>query len=145
VKDFIGNEPFMLTYGDGVGDVDINQLVQFHQQHGKAITMTAVQPEGRFGSLQIDKSEKVTSFFEKPKGYGSWINAGFFVCQPEVFDYITGGDKTVFEREPLEELAKNEQLYTYKHYGFWKPMDTQRDKFQLEEMIEKDTAPWIKW
>lgn len=145
VKEYVGNEPFMLTYGDGVGDVDINQLVQFHQQHGKAITMTAVQPEGRFGSLQIDNNEKVTSFLEKPKGDGSWINAGFFVCQPEVFDYITGGDKTIFEREPLEELAKSEQLYTYKHHGFWKPMDTQRDKFQLEEMIEKGTAPWIKW
>lgn len=145
VKEYVGNEPFMLTYGDGVGDVDINQLVQFHQQHGKAMTMTAVQPEGRFGSLQIDNNEKVTSFLEKPKGDGSWINAGFFVCQPEVFDYITGGDKTIFEREPLEELAKNEQLYTYKHHGFWKPMDTQRDKFQLEEMIEKGTAPWIRW
>lgn len=145
VQNYIGNEPFMLTYGDGVGDIDINQLIQFHQKHGKAITMTAVQPEGRFGSLQIDKNEKVTSFLEKPKGDGSWINAGFFVCQPEVFDYITGGDSTIFEREPLEKLAKSEQLYTYKHQGFWKPMDTQRDKFQLEEMIEKGIAPWIKW
>ncbi|MFA5329295.1 MAG: glucose-1-phosphate cytidylyltransferase [Prolixibacteraceae bacterium] len=145
VKEYVGNEPFMLTYGDGVGDVDINQLVQFHQQHGKAITMTSVQPEGRFGSLQIDQTERVTSFLEKPKGDGAWINAGFFVCQPEVFDYIKGGDKSIFEREPLEELAKSEQLYTYKHHGFWKPMDTQRDKFQLEEMIEKGTAPWIKW
>lgn len=145
VKKYVGDEPFMLTYGDGVGDVDIPQLLQFHQQHGKAITMTAVQPEGRFGSLQIDESEKVTSFLEKPKGDGSWINAGFFVCQPEVFDYITGGDNTIFEREPLEKLAQDEQLYTYKHRGFWKPMDTQRDKFQLEEMIEKGIAPWIKW
>lgn len=107
--------------------------------------MTAVQPEGRFGSLQIDESEKVTSFLEKPKGDGSWINAGFFVCQPEVFDYITGGDSTIFEREPLEKLAKSEQLYTYKHRGFWKPMDTQRDKFQLEELIDKGIAPWVKW
>jgi glucose-1-phosphate cytidylyltransferase len=135
----------MLTYGDGVGDVDIHQLVKFHQQHGKAITMTAVQPEGRFGSLQIDGTEKVTSFLEKPKGDGAWINAGFFVCQPEVLDYINGGDKTIFEREPLEKLAKNEQLYTFKHNGFWKPMDTQRDKFQLEEMIDSNTAPWIRW
>lgn len=145
VKKYVGDEPFMLTYGDGVGDVDIPQLLQFHQQHGKAITMTAVQPEGRFGSLQIDESEKVTSFLEKPKGDGSWINAGFFVCEPEVFDYITGGDNTIFEREPLEKLAQDEQLYTYKHRGFWKPMDTQRDKFQLEEMIENKTAPWINW
>ncbi len=145
VKDYVGKEPFMLTYGDGVGDVDIHKLIQFHQQHGKAITMTAVQPEGRFGSLQIDETEKVTSFLEKPKGDGAWINAGFFVCQPEVFDYITGGDITTFEREPLEKLAKEEQLYTYKHHGFWKPMDTQRDKFQLEEMIDSNTAPWIRW
>lgn len=145
VQEYIGDEPFMLTYGDGVGDVDIPQLIQFHQQHGKAITMTAVQPEGRFGSLQIDESEKVTSFLEKPKGDGAWINAGFFVCQPEVFDYITGGDQTIFEREPLEKMAKNDQLYTYKHRGFWKPMDTQRDKFQLEEMIDNNTAPWIRW
>lgn len=145
VQKYIGNEPFMLTYGDGVGDVDIPQLLQFHQQHGKAITMTAVQPEGRFGSLQIDETEKVTSFLEKPKGDGAWINAGFFVCQPKVFDYIMGGDNTTFEREPLEKLAKEEQLYTYKHHGFWKPMDTQRDKFQLEEMIEKGIAPWVRW
>lgn len=144
-QEYIGNEPFMLTYGDGVGDINIPQLLKFHQQHGKSITMTAVQPEGRFGSLQIDKTEKVTSFLEKPKGDGAWINAGFFVCQPEVFDYITGGNKSIFEREPLEELAKNEQLYTYKHHGFWKPMDTQRDKFQLEELIDRGTAPWIKW
>lgn len=145
VKDYVGNEPFMLTYGDGVGDINIPQLLQFHQQHGKAITMTAVQPEGRFGSLQIDQTEKVTSFLEKPKGDGAWINAGFFVCEPEVFDYITGGDKTIFEKEPLENLAKNEQLYTYKHHGFWKPMDTLRDKSQLEDMIDSNTAPWIRW
>lgn len=145
VKEYVGDAPFLLTYGDGVGDVNIHQLIQFHQKHGKAITMTAVQPEGRFGSLQINESEKVTSFLEKPKGDGAWINAGFFVCQPEVFDYIEGGDKTIFEREPLEKLAKNEQLYTYKHNGFWKPMDTQRDKFQLEDMIENNKAPWINW
>jgi glucose-1-phosphate cytidylyltransferase len=107
--------------------------------------MTAVQPEGRFGSLQITNENKVSSFQEKPKGDGSWINGGYFVCQPEVFDYITGGDKTIFERQPLEDLAKNGQLYTYKHSGFWKPMDTLRDKTQLEEMIEQGTAPWIKW
>lgn len=144
VQEFIDNKPFLLTYGDGVGDINILKLIQFHEQHGKAITMTAVQPEGRFGSLQIDEVEKVISFQEKPKGDGAWINAGFFVCQPEVFNYING-DNTIFEREPLEALAKNEQLYTYKHSGFWKPMDTQRDKFQLEEMIKSNTAPWISW
>jgi len=145
VQEYVGNEPFMLTYGDGVGDVDINELMKFHKNHGKAITMTAVQPEGRFGSLQIDQHEKVLSFQEKPKGDGHWINAGFFVCQPEVFDYIDGNDQTIFERNPLENLAKDEQLYTFKHEGFWKPMDTLRDKNQLEEMIEEGTAPWIKW
>lgn len=145
VQNYVGNEPFMLTYGDGVGDINIPELLKFHNTHGKAITMTAVQPEGRFGSLQINQEEKVTSFQEKPKGDGSWINAGFFVCQPEVFDYIKEGDKTIFERNPLESLANEEQLYTYKHRGFWKPMDTLRDKTQLEEMIEQNTAPWIKW
>ena len=145
VQKYVGNEPFMLTYGDGVSDVNISELLQFHKGHGKAITMTAVQPEGRFGSLQITDENKVASFKEKPRGDGSWINGGFFVCQPDVFDFITGGDKTIFERQPLEDLAKSDQLFTYKHSGFWKPMDTLRDKIQLEEMIDQGTAPWIKW
>jgi glucose-1-phosphate cytidylyltransferase len=145
VKDYIGNEPFMLTYGDGVGDINIKELVEYHKRHGKMITMTAVQPEGRFGSLQIDENEKVKSFQEKPKGDGSWINAGFFVCESKVFDYIDDNDKIIFEREPLENLAKDNELYTFKHRGFWKPMDTLRDKNQLEEMIEAGVAPWKKW
>lgn len=145
VQEYVGNEPFLLTYGDGVSDVDISELISFHKTHGKAITMTAVQPEGRFGSLQISQENKVSSFQEKPIGDGSWVNGGFFVCQPEVFNYIKGGDATVFERGPLEDLAKDEQLFTYKHKGFWKPMDTLRDKNQLEDMIYKGTAPWIKW
>lgn len=145
VKKYLGNEPFMLTYGDGVGDVNIPELVKFHQSHGKTITMTSVQPEGRYGSLVLNDNEQVTSFQEKPKGDGAWINAGFFVCQPEVLDYIPDGDKIIFEREPLEGLASAGELFTYKHEGFWKPMDTQRDKFQLEELIEKGKAPWIKW
>jgi glucose-1-phosphate cytidylyltransferase len=145
VQDYIGNEPFMLTYGDGIGDININELVDYHKKHGKAITMTAVQPEGRFGSLQIDENEKVKSFQEKPKGDGSWINAGFFVCEPKVLDYINDDDKVIFERDPLENLAKNNELYTYKHRGFWKPMDTLRDKTQLEEMINSRTASWINW
>jgi glucose-1-phosphate cytidylyltransferase len=145
VKDYIGNEPFMLTYGDGVCDVDINNLVSFHQNHGKAITVTSVQPEGRYGSLIVNEEQKVISFQEKPKGDGTWVNGGFFVCQPEVFDYIPDGDEIIFEREPLERLAKAGQLYIFKHEGFWKPMDTQRDKIQLEALIEKNRAPWIKW
>ena len=145
VKDYVGNEPFLLTYGDGVSDVDINELIAFHKSHGKAITMTSVQPEGRYGSLVVDDVQKVLSFLEKPKGDGAWINAGFFVCEHEVFDYIPDGEKIIFVREPLESLAKADQLYTYKHEGFWKPMDTQRDKGQLEELIEKNKAPWIRW
>ncbi len=145
VRDYIGDEPFLLTYGDGVGDIDIPELLKFHQSHGKAITMTSVQPEGRYGSLVVDGEQKVLSFQEKPKGDGAWINAGFFVCQPEVLDYIPDGDQVIFEREPLESLANAGELFTYKHEGFWKPMDTQRDKFHLEELIEKGTAPWIKW
>lgn len=145
VQKYIGDEPFMLTYGDGVGDVDIKELVEYHKKHGKGITMTAVQPEGRFGSLQIDDNEKVKFFQEKPKGDGSWINAGFFVCEPKVLDYIDDNDKVIFEREPLENLARDGELYTFKHKGFWKPMDTLRDKNQLEEMIESGIAPWIKW
>ena len=145
VKKYIGNEPFMLTYGDGVGDINIPELVKFHQNHGKAITMTSVQPEGRYGSLIVNKNEQVTAFQEKPKGDGAWINAGYFVCQPEVLDYIPDGDQIIFEREPLEGLAKAGELFTYKHEGFWKPMDTQRDKFHLEDLIEKGKAPWIRW
>lgn len=145
VKEYIGNEPFMLTYGDGVSDINIHELVKFHQSHGKAITMTSVQPEGRYGSLVVNEQEQVTSFMEKPKGDGAWINAGFFVCQPTVFNFISDGDKVIFEKEPLEGLAKSGELFTYKHRGFWTPMDTQRDKNQLEELIRNNNAPWIKW
>ena len=145
VRDYLGNEPFMLTYGDGVSDVNIRDLVAFHKKHGKIVTMTSVQPEGRYGSLVIDNNNRVLSFQEKPKGDGAWINAGFFVCQPELFDYIPDGDNIIFEREPLESLAGSGQLYTYKHEGFWKPMDTQRDKGQLELLIENRKTPWIKW
>jgi glucose-1-phosphate cytidylyltransferase len=145
VQDYIGNEPFMLTYGDGVSNVNIRELIDYHKKHGKSITMTAVQPEGRFGSLQIDENEKVKSFLEKPKGDGSWINAGFFVCEPKVLDYIDNEDKVIFERHPLENLAKDNELYTYKHRGFWKPMDNLRDKTQLEEMINLGIAPWKTW
>ncbi len=145
VREYVGNEPFLLTYGDGVADVDISELISFHKAHGKAITMTAVQPEGRFGSLQISQENKVSSFKEKPMGDGNWVNGGFFVCQPEVFNYIADGDATVFEKRPLEDLAKDEQLFTYKHKGVWKPMDTLRDKSQLEDLIVQGVAPWIKW
>lgn len=144
-KKYVGNEPFMLTYGDGVSDIDINKLVEFHKAHGKIGTMTSVQPEGRFGAVDFDKNNRVNSFMEKPKGDGSWINTGFFVFEPEFFDYIKGGDATILERAPLEDLAKDRELYTYKHEGFWKCMDTLRDKIQLQDMYDNDNAPWISW
>ncbi len=144
-KKYVGNEPFMLTYGDGVSDIDINKLVEFHKAHGKIGTMTSVQPEGRFGAVDFDKKSRVNSFMEKPKGDGSWINTGFFVFEPEFFDYIKGGDATILERAPLEDLAKDGELYTYKHEGFWKCMDTLRDKLQLQDMYDNDNAPWISW
>ena len=142
---YVGNEPFMLTYGDGVSDIDIGKLVEFHKAHGKSATMTSVQPEGRFGALVFNEDGEVTSFAEKPKGDGSWINAGFFVCESKVFDYITEGDSTIFERSPLENLAKEGELYTYHHDGFWKCMDTLRDKQQLQAMCDEGNAPWISW
>jgi len=142
-KDFIGNEPFLLTYGDGVSDVDLSELISFHKKHGKLITMTAVQPEGRFGALETD-GNRVESFLEKPKGDGSWINGGFFVCQPEVLNYIKD-DNTVFEQEPLQQLAKDGQLFNYRHQGFWKCMDTLRDKKVLNEMWADGQAKWKTW
>ena len=142
-KKYVGNEPFMLTYGDGVSDIDINKLVEFHKAHGKIGTMTSVQPEGRFGAIDSIGSGKIVSFMEKPRGDGSWINAGFFVFQPEVFDYIKDGDATIFERAPLENLAKDGELYTYRHEGFWKCMDTLRDKIQLQDMYDNDNVPWL--
>ncbi|WP_282088022.1 glucose-1-phosphate cytidylyltransferase [Aquimarina algiphila] len=143
-KDYIGNEPFMLTYGDGVSDVNIKELVSYHKSHSGAITMTSVQPEGRFGALIIKDNNEVTQFLEKPKGDGAWINGGFFVCNPEVLDYIDD-DESIFERKPLENLAKDGELFAYKHKGFWKPMDTLRDKNQLEKMFSTNNAPWKKW
>jgi glucose-1-phosphate cytidylyltransferase len=142
-KDYIGREPFLLTYGDGVADIDLGKLVGFHQKNGKLVTMTAVQPEGRFGALETT-GNRVDSFLEKPKGDGAWINGGFFVCQPEVLDYISNDD-TVFEQEPLQNLAKEGQLLHYRHDGFWKCMDTLRDKKVLNEMWSAGRAKWKIW
>ena len=141
---YIGNEPFMLTYGDGVADVNLRDLAAFHASHGKAITMTSVQPAGRFGALVINNEYKVTDFREKPRGDGAWINAGFFVCNAKVLDYLDG-DNSVFEREPLENLARDGELFTYRHQGFWKPMDMMRDKQELEELWRSGEAPWKTW
>ncbi len=144
VKDYIGNESFMMTYGDGVSDVNINKLVEYHKKHGKLATVTSVQPSGRFGALDLTESDEVLGFQEKPKGDGGWINGGFFVLQPEVLDFIDN-DNTTFEREPLEKLAKNTQLKAYKHAGFWQPMDTIRDKELLEKLWQQNQAPWKVW
>lgn len=143
---YLMDAPFFLTYGDGLSDINMSELLKFHTAHKKAITMTAVQPEGRFGAMELDKdSAKVTHFMEKPKGDGAWINGGFFVCEPEVFKYITQGDQTIWERDPLENMASQNELFAYKHNGFWKPMDTLRDKMQLEDMWNKNQAPWKIW
>ncbi|MGB8954076.1 MAG: glucose-1-phosphate cytidylyltransferase [Tumebacillaceae bacterium] len=143
IQPYVENETFMLTYGDGVSDVNIRQLVEFHQSHGQLATVTSVQPTGRFGALEV-QGDQVFGFKEKPKGDGSWINGGFYVMEPGVFDYIDG-DETFLEREPMERLAADGQLYTYQHNGFWQPMDTLRDKRQLEDMWKMGEAPWKVW
>ena len=146
VEKYLNNTPFMVTYGDGIGDIKINELLSFHKKHGKAITMTAVQPEGRFGALETSGlNDKVSQFIEKPRGDSSWINGGFFVCEPKVFEYIDNSDQTSWERTSLEAMARDGELFAYKHYGFWKPMDTLRDKNQLEELWNKNEAPWKVW
>ncbi len=145
IQNYIGNETFMLTYGDGVSNINIHELLKFHTMHGKAMTMSAAQPEGRFGALDIDKENRVVSFKEKPKGDGAWINAGFFVCEPKIFDYIDEGDHVVFEDTPIQHLAEDGEIYTFKHHGFWKPMDTLRDKIQLQQMWESGRALWKVW
>lgn len=144
-KKFIEEDTFMLTYGDGVCDINIKDLVDFHYSHNGYMTMTSVQPAGRFGALNIDNDNKITNFLEKPKGDGFWVNAGFFVCNRKVFDYIEDGDDVIFEQEPLKELVDDDKLYTYKHHGFWKPMDTLKDKNDLIKMWNDDKAKWKVW
>ena len=144
VRDYIGNDTFMLTYGDGVCDINIKELYDFHKKSGKLATMTAIQPGGRFGTLDIDESNTIERFSEKRKEDGGWINGGYMVIEPQVIDYIDG-DQTVFEREPLERLAAEGQLQAYKHDGFWQCMDTLRDKNLLEELLEQNKAPWKIW
>lgn len=144
IQKHIGNEPFLLTYGDGVSNVNIKDLVATHQKSGKLCTVTSVQPSGRFGALNLGTENQVDSFLEKPKGDGAWINGGFFVCQPEVFDYIEG-DSTIFEKAPMERLAADGQMGAHLHDGFWKPMDTLRDKVELDESWESNKAAWKNW
>lgn len=145
IQQYIGNEPFMLTYGDGVSDINISELLEFHRSHGKIATLTAVHIGQRFGVLDIDKEDKtIRAFREKSEADGSRVNAGYMVLQPEIFDYIAGDD-TTFEQEPLRKLAEKGELKAYKHNGFWKCMDTQREKEQLEELITRGEAPWMVW
>ncbi len=141
IEKYIEGKTFLLTYGDGIGSVDINKLLEFHKSKSKLATVTAVQLEGRFGALNIEKGEDVSSFIEKPRGDGAWINGGFFVLEPGIFRYIKD-DFVIWEKDSLEKLAKDDQLNAYKHNGFWKCMDTIRDKIELEQLWDAGDASW---
>lgn len=144
IQSYMNGEPFLLTYGDGVADVNIPQLIAFHRAHHKHVTVTATQPIGRFGALTLEKDNVVRSFMEKPVGDGGWINGGFFVMQPDVFRYIAD-DSTTLEREPMEKLAGEGELVAFKHHGFWQAMDMLRDKNHLEDLWVSNKAPWKLW
>ncbi|MFA5778956.1 MAG: glucose-1-phosphate cytidylyltransferase [Elusimicrobiota bacterium] len=145
IEKYVSRETFLMTYGDGVSDVNIKELLKVHKKNKNLATLTAVQTAGRFGVLDIDKKDEIKSFLEKPKGEGSWINSGFFVLEPEIFKFIKHGDSTIWEQDPLENLAKSNQLHAYKHTGFWKCMDTLRDKIELEKLWDSGKAPWKLW
>lgn len=146
VRQYIGSDDFMLTYGDGVANIDLADLLRYHQRHGKIATVTAVQPEARFGGMELDESGSVTRFKEKPKGDGKWVNGGFFVLRPTVFDYLKEDmTEVMWEDLPMERLAHDGQLMAYKHTGFWKPMDAMRDKLELEAMWQNKQAKWKIW
>jgi glucose-1-phosphate cytidylyltransferase len=143
IQPYIGNEDFMLTYGDGVADIRVDELLAFHRTHGKIATVTAIQPEARFGGMEIGEGGTVKNFKEKPRGDGKWINGGFFVLRPEVFRYLDGDmDDTMWEDAPLEKLSNDGQLVAYKHNGFWKCMDAMRDKLELEALWQNNQAKW---
>jgi glucose-1-phosphate cytidylyltransferase len=144
IQKYIGNETFMLTYGDGVCDIPLNKLIEYHKKHNWIVTMTAIQPGGRFGTLEMEADGQIVSFAEKHKEDGGWINGGYMVLEPAIFNYIEG-DSTVLERLPLERCAKEGKLGAYEHDGFWKCMDTLRDKEALEEYIKTGKAPWVCW
>lgn len=145
VAPHLNNEPFLLTYGDGVSDVNITEEVAFHKTHGRLCTVTAVQPSGRFGALDLGPNDIINSFTEKPRGDGAWINGGFFVCEPGVLDYIKEADLTTWERGPMEGIARDGHMNAFKHDGFWKPMDTLRDKIELDAEWKNGTAKWKIW
>ena len=146
IQDYTGKKPFLMTYGDGVSDINVRALVDFHKRNGKMATVTAVQPSaGRFGALGLGNDDSVISFTEKPSSDGVWINGGFFVLEPGIFEYLIDGDSTIWERAPLENLAKDNQLAAFKHTGFWRPMDTLRDRSELENMWNSGQAKWKMW
>ncbi len=145
IQEYIGNKSFMLTYGDGVSNVNIRSLVDFHRNTGKMATVTAVQPTGRFGAISLTEEYTVKSFTEKPAAYGAWVNGGFFVLEPGIFEYIREDDATVWEKAPLEDLANDNQLAAFKHTGFWRPMDTLRDRIELDNMWNTGKAEWKIW
>lgn len=146
IERYIGNdENFLLTYGDGVGNIDIGKLVAFHQQHGKVLTVTGVKPPGRFGEISSDSKGRVLGFHEKPNASGGCISGGFFVCKREIFKYIKNQDSVMFEAEPIQDLVKDKQLMVYEHPDFWQPMDTHRDYLLLNDMFERGKAPWVIW
>jgi glucose-1-phosphate cytidylyltransferase len=145
LREYIGDEPFCLTYGDCAADIDLNALLELHRSEAALATLTAVQPPGRFGVIKLDEDRPtIESFTEKPVGEGGWVNGGFFVVEPQVLDHIEG-DATVWEREPLERLADEGRLCAYRHTGFWQPMDTLRDKMVLEQLWASGKAPWKVW
>ncbi|WP_019851157.1 glucose-1-phosphate cytidylyltransferase [Desulfitobacterium sp. PCE1] len=145
IQKYINDEAFMMTYGDGVSDVNINELLEFHKSHGKIATMTAIQPGGRFGVLDIDEHQSVQKFSEKAKEDGGWINGGFMILEPQAFDYLDDSEDLIFERKPLEKLAMDGNLLAYKHKGFWQCLDTLRDKGRLEYLWNSGDAPWKIW
>ena len=146
VQTYVENdENFMLTYGDGVGDVDIKRLIEFHNSHGKILTVTGVRPPGRFGELQANQEGLVQEFNEKPQSSGGRISGGYFVCSRKIFDYISDDDSCVFEQEPVRALVKSRQMMVFEHNGFWQPMDTYRDYSLLNDMFSKSSAPWVRW
>lgn len=144
-RNVLQGEKFLLTYGDGVGDINITALIEHHEKSKKIMTLTACQPAGRFGALGLNNSDMVTSFKEKPKGDGAWVNAGFFVCENKVLDFIDDSLQTVFEEAPMENISKAGELSAYKHNGFWLPMDTLRDKRTLNDLYNSGNAPWVSW
>jgi glucose-1-phosphate cytidylyltransferase len=145
VKDYLGEETFCMTYGDGVTDLNIPAVIEFHRQHKRVATVTAVQPPGRFGAFTLHEDQnRIEQFREKPSGDGAWVNGGFFVLEPKVIDYIDG-DRTTFEKEPMQNLARDGELFAFKYAGFWQSMDTLRDKMYLEDLWSSGKAPWKLW